>query len=126
MLQIVSTLCFLIAGLINFAPIVGVLSTDRMQDLYGITIEYPDLAILMRHRAILFGIVGGIMLAAVVQPSLRPLALLIGLASMLPFMALVFSIPDAGEKLHRIAVIDLVATILLVAGASIEYFSVRA
>ena len=51
-----------------------------MQGLYGIPIDEPNLAILMRHRAVLFGLLGVFMLIAAFRPLYQPLALIAGFA----------------------------------------------
>ena len=40
---------FIIVGLINIYPLIGVLSTDTLTQLYGIPFEGSDLIILMRN-----------------------------------------------------------------------------
>ncbi len=57
-MKILTNALFLIAAFVNLAPVSGVLSADVLEGLYGITLEDPNLVILMRHRAVLFGIVG--------------------------------------------------------------------
>jgi hypothetical protein len=47
-----------VVGIIHQLPLTGVLSVSRLQVLYGVTITDPNLEILMRHRAVLFGILG--------------------------------------------------------------------
>ena len=49
---------FALAGLINVIPVTGALSAARLEVLYGLRFEDPSLVILMRHRAVLLGIVG--------------------------------------------------------------------
>jgi hypothetical protein len=56
----------LIVGIIHLLPLSGVLSAHRLQILYGIVIEDPNLEILMRHRAVLFGLLGAFLIAAAV------------------------------------------------------------
>jgi hypothetical protein len=46
-----------IAALIHLAPIIGLFSVARMEALYGVSLSDPTMALLMRHRALLFGIV---------------------------------------------------------------------
>ena len=55
-----------IVGVINFLPVMGVLSAARLSQAYAIELDGNDLVILMRQRALLFGIVGMVCLAAVV------------------------------------------------------------
>ena len=46
----------LLVGLLNFYPVIGAAGAARLSALYGLPIEKPDMAILMRHRALLFGL----------------------------------------------------------------------
>ena len=45
-----------VVAVINLLPLSGVLGTDRLHALYGVSFDEPNLAILMRHRAVLFGL----------------------------------------------------------------------
>ena len=47
-----------LVGLIHLLPLSGVLSADQLASLYGLSFSEPNLAILMRHRAVLFGLLG--------------------------------------------------------------------
>ena len=49
------TLCLIIVGLINLAPVLGVLSAQRLEQGYDILLPSNELIVLMRHRALLFG-----------------------------------------------------------------------
>lgn len=100
-------------GLINFAPLLGVMNVERLNALYGVDITSPDLALLMRHRAVLFGIVGGYILYSVAKPSHRPTAAFFGFISMISFMALHFVSDGTNSALERIFQIDAVAVALL-------------
>ena len=77
----------------------------------------PDLVILMRHRAVLFGIVGGLLIASAFHVPLRPVALGAGLVSMLSFAVIAHLVGGYNAALGRLVVIDLVASVLLVLGA---------
>ena len=52
----------------------------------GSELSDPSLIVLMRHRAVLFGIVGGILLAGAADRTLRPMALGVGLVSVVTFL----------------------------------------
>ena len=67
--------CLLLAALIHLLPVAGVLGAERLQALYGIPIGDPNLLLLMRHRAVLFGVVGVLLATAAFVPALRSVAL---------------------------------------------------
>ena len=66
------------AGLINFLPVMGLISASRLQALYSIELSDPNLVVLMRHRALLFGLLGGFMIWSAFNPSLLPAAFIMG------------------------------------------------
>jgi hypothetical protein len=51
-----------LVGLMNLLPVSGALSSSRLQGLYGVVLRDANLSILLRHRAVLFGVVGGLLL----------------------------------------------------------------
>jgi hypothetical protein len=67
-----------IVAIIHLLPLSGVLSSERLSSLYGLSFDEPNLAILMRHRAVLFGLLGSFMLFAAFRPSLQAAALVVG------------------------------------------------
>ena len=74
MLRIVTTLLFLGAAVINLGPVLGVLSAGQLEAAYGVKLDDPNLVILMRHRALLFGVVGGLLVVAAFYVRMRPAA----------------------------------------------------
>ena len=54
----VATGLLVLVGIIHLLPVAGVLGVDRLAALYGIALSEPNIEILMRHRAILFGLLG--------------------------------------------------------------------
>ena len=102
-------LLLLIAGIIHLLPLAGVLGGDRLNALYGLALDEPNLQILMRHRAVLFGLLGALLVAAAFIPGLRTLALLGGLLSVISFLLLAWSAPLYNEALRRVVVADWVA-----------------
>lgn len=103
----------ILVGLINLAPAVGVVSQTQLFRLYGVAIDNQDLLLMMRHRAVLLGLVGAMLVAAAWLPGLRIAACIVGLISMVSYVALVLASGDVGEPLGRIAVIDGVAIVVL-------------
>jgi hypothetical protein len=108
-----------VPGVIHLLPLSGVLGAEALTRLYGLDFSTPDLEILMRHRAVLFGMLGVLLCAAAFKPALRKLALLAGLASVVSFLVLAFSVGGYGEGVARIVTADWVALICLVGAAGL-------
>ena len=102
-----------IVGLINLFPVIGITSPEVLIRLYDIDALDGDLLILMRHRALLFGIIGAFIGYSAFVHHLRPAAIVIGLASMLGFTVLAFTAGELGEKLYNVAIIDALASLAL-------------
>ena len=58
----------ILVGLIHLLPLSGVLGSERLASLYGLSFSEPNLAILMRHRAVLFGLLGVLLDTCCVSP----------------------------------------------------------
>lgn len=112
-LSTLTSVSIFLVGLINLLPVIGVLGGERLASAYGITIDGPDLEILLRHRALLFGIIGGFVLTSLWLPDLRMAALALAGISMAGFLCVHWIVGDAGRELGRIAVIDLVGMVFL-------------
>lgn len=102
-----------IAGVVNVYPAVGILGSSQLSKLYGLSFEETNLLILMRHRAVLFGVVGAFMIYAAFDRNLQVLAFIIGLVSMLSFVALVLLSGGYNSQLARVLIADIVASILV-------------
>lgn len=116
----------LLAALVNLLPVVGVLSTSRLEGLYGVVVQDPNLAILLRHRAVLFAIVAGLLALAAFHPPLRALAIAAGLISMLSFVAVAGLVGEYNPLLRRVVLVDVAASLALVAAGLLDYLSVTA
>ncbi|WP_339408973.1 phosphopantetheine adenylyltransferase [Pseudomonas sp. EA_35y_Pfl2_R5] len=121
MLQKVVSALLIIAGIIHLLPLSGVLGAERLAQLYGLAFEEPNLLLLMRSRAVLFGLLGAFLVYAAFRPALQPLALIGGLVSVLSFLLLAWSSPTYNEALRRVVIADwlalaclLIATLLVV------------
>jgi hypothetical protein len=114
--KIVSTL-LIIVGLINFIPVIGVVSGAGLESMYGVALQDGNLIILMRHRALLFGLLGALIVAAAFRTELWPAAYLAGFVSMLGFIALAYAQGDFGPFIRKIVIADIVASVLLAVAA---------
>jgi hypothetical protein len=108
---------FLVPGVIHLMPLVGLTGAEGLARLYGLDFSDPNLEILMRHRAVLFGLVGGLLLGAAFHAALRGAALIVGFVSLMSFLALAWSVGGYNDAVHRVVVADLIALACLVAAA---------
>lgn len=115
MSKIVSA-ALLLAGAIHLAPVIGVLGPDRLASLYGLDISEPNLAILMRHRAVLFGLLGAFLVFAAFRRALHGTALVTASVSVLAFLGLAWSVGSFNAHIARVITVDLVALGALVIG----------
>ena len=110
----------LVAASINLAPVLGVASTERMSALYGVALEDPNLQILMRHRAVLFGVVGGLLLVAAFHPPSRATGYVVGFTSMVSFLVIAWAVGGYGAEIRRVMIVDWVG-IAALAGAALVH-----
>jgi hypothetical protein len=109
-----------VVGLIHLAPVTGVLGVERLAILYGLAFDEPNLAILMRHRAILFGLLGLFLVFAAFKPGLQNLAFVAGFASVVSFLALAGSAGGYNAQVARIVAGDVVALVCLILGLAVR------
>ncbi|EFQ82155.1 hypothetical protein HMPREF0063_12679 [Aeromicrobium marinum DSM 15272] len=113
-MEVVIGVLLVVAAVIHALPVIGVVSSERVAALYAITVDGTDLAVLLRHRAVLFGVLAGLLVAAVLDPDLRgPVAVAV-LVSDLAFAALAIGAREIGRSLRRVLVADIVSIIALV------------
>ncbi len=116
-MRYVVTAMLVIAGLVHLLPLSGVLGIERLAILYGLPFDEPNLAILMRHRAVLFGLVGSFLLFAAFKPALQSIAILGGMISVVSFLYLAHSVGSYNAHIARVVLVDVVALLCLVVGA---------
>jgi hypothetical protein len=109
----------LLVGAVNFLPLAGVLGADKLTVLYGLSFQGSDLAILMRHRAILFGLIGAFIMLSAFRPVLRPYAIVAGFVSMLSFVALALAAGDYNAYLGKVVMVDVAASVVLAAASAL-------
>lgn len=114
------TAAYLAVGLLNLLPVVGVTGAARLESLYGVGVDSPDLELLLRHRALLLGLVGAVLAAAAWHPPLRATAAILGLVSMGTFVVLALPVGLQGPAIARVFWADVVglAVLLAAVGAS--------
>jgi hypothetical protein len=112
-----------IVGVIHLLPLMGVFGVERLEAVYGVVIDDPNLAILLRHRAVLFGIFGAFMFLAAFTPGWRFAALIGGFISVVSFVWLAKSVGGYNPLVQRVVTVDLVALGCLCVAAAAYFVS---
>ena len=110
-------------GLINFLPVIGIISAEKLSAAYAVELIGNDIVILMRHRALLFGLIGGFMLYSVWKPSYQSVAMVMAAISMLGFLFFVAAADHYNTSITKIAIIDLIGLAGLAIAAGLKYLS---
>ena len=117
MVNRITIVCLALAGVIHLLPLPGVLGAPQLGRLYGIAVDDPNLAILLQHRAVLFGLLGVLLIAAAFRPELRAIALIAGLASTVSFLVIAWGVGGYNPQIARFLAADIAAVALLLAAA---------
>lgn len=114
----VVTLLLLAIAVVHLLPVAGVAGVERLQGLYGVEIADRNLEILMRHRAVLFGILGAFIGYAAFRPALQPAAMLLAFVNIVSFLYLACSAGGFNAQVRMVVTVDAVAAVLVVAAAA--------
>jgi len=125
MRHLISAMLIAVA-IIHLLPLSGALGSERLSALYGIRFDEPNLAILMRHRAVLFGLLGVFLVYAAFRPSFQLAALVAGFVSVMSFLFLAWSVGGYKAQVGRVFIADIVALICLIVGAAAYAYLPRA
>jgi uncharacterized BrkB/YihY/UPF0761 family membrane protein len=108
----------LVGAVIHLLPVIGVLGAERLAGLYGVPVVEENLLIFMRHRAVLFGLLGVFLVYAAFRPEVQVPAFAGGLVSVVSFLALAWMSGGYNANIARVVAVDVVALVCLVAGAA--------
>ena len=119
----VVTALLLIIAIIHLLPLAGVLGVGRLEALYSVEISGNDLEILMRHRAVLFGLLGAFFVYAAFVPSVQPLAFVGAFVSIASFFYLAFTVGGYNAALGRVVIADVIAAVCLAVAVIVRFSS---
>lgn len=102
----------LLAAAIHLAPLPGVFGAVQLASLYGLTGIDDASELLLRHRALMFGLDGALLLLALLKPHLRMTAIALTLASDIGFLLLATT-TTLSLPLQRVAAFDALAIVAL-------------
>ena len=106
-----------LVAVIHAFPVVGVLGATKLSQLYGIAVQDPNLELVLRHRAVLFGLLAAFLAYAALRPELHRLALVAGFVSVISFLVLAQPSSSLNTALTTVVRVDWLALALLVVGA---------
>ncbi|GJM10454.1 MAG: hypothetical protein DHS20C11_27300 [Lysobacteraceae bacterium] len=108
-MKLVLIIGFWLAAAIHLVPVVGLLGVDKLNALYGLNISDPSLEVLMRHRAVMFGLLGGLLAYAPFRPTLVWPALIGGFVSATSFIVIALLVGGYNGAVQGIVHGDLLA-----------------
>ena len=118
MRKIIAILLFVV-GVIHLLPLVGIAGPEKLATLYGIQVGEPNLAILMRHRAVLFGLLGAFMCYSAFRPNLQLFSLIGGFISVGSFLWLAWTTGGYNAMVGKVVVADVFALLFLFVASSL-------
>ena len=121
-MHILISAMLIVVAVIHLLPLVGVLGGERLTQLYGVAFDEPNVAILMRHRSVLFGMLGSFFAFAAFAPVYQPLAFIAGFVSVISFLWIAVCASGYSANVRRVVVADVAALICLVIGAAAYAF----
>ncbi len=110
-MTILGQIFLMIAALINLAPMVGIASGSRIAKMYEIDVSDPNVEILMRHRAVLFGLIGAVMVWGVFAQHMFMPAAIIGFISMLSYLVLALAAKSYNQALRKVLIADIIGIV---------------
>ncbi|KAA1395480.1 phosphopantetheine adenylyltransferase [Aeromicrobium ginsengisoli] len=116
-MTVVIAVALVLSGAIHLLPLIGVAGPSRVARMYDVRVDGPDLAVLLVHRAVLFGLLGALLIAAAFVDDLQPYAIGAGLVSDVAFVAVARANPGINAAMQRVVRADVVSIVLLVVAA---------
>ena len=116
---IVPAVLLLVAAM-HALPLVGVLGASKLSSLYGIEVQEPNLEILLRHRAVLFGLLAALLTYCAFQPQLHRLGLVAAFVSVATFLAFAQIVGGYNSSLATVVRVDIIALVLLIIGGAVH------
>ncbi len=114
-----------LVGIIHVIPISGVLGSAALTRLYGIPIDDPSLVVLMRHRAVMFALLGALLLGAAWRPDWQVAATVTGLVSTASFVVLAWHTGGYNAAVARVVLADWIAIAALLVVALLLWMQGR-
>lgn len=112
----IAAAALLVAGIVHLLPLSGALGGPRLEVLYGVVPDDATTVLLLRHRAVLFGLLGAGLLVAAFRPAWHVAACALALVSVVSFLLLAPGDAALTPAVARVLLVDRVVGVLLVVG----------
>ena len=119
---IVTGLVVLVGGL-NLTPAIVFFAPERSLSLYAIELGEPNLSIVMRHRAVLLGLLGLALIYGALKKEFLVPAIVAALIGKVAFLFLVYTSTGANAEIGRVALFDIGAIAVLLTALGLHVFA---
>lgn len=113
----------LLVGVLNLTPAIVFFAPERSLTLYAIELSEPNLSIVMRHRAVLLGLLGAALIYGAFRKEFLVPAIIAALIGKAAFLFLVYSSAAANAELGRVALFDIAAIVVLLTALGLHLFA---
>ena len=115
------TFSLVIVGIINVLPVLGLFGVKNLETAYNINLPSEDMALLMQHRALLFGLLGGLILYSAFVPIYQNVAMTMAAASMVGFAILVHWVGSTNPAILKVLYIDYIGIFFLLLAIILKF-----
>jgi len=123
MTQWIVTALLILVGVLNLAPGIVFFAPESSVSLYSIDLIDPDLAVAMRHRAVMLALLGAALIFAAVRKDVLVPVVVAALIGKLAFLFLVYTTSGVNAELGRVAFFDIGAVVLLLIALVLHLFA---
>jgi hypothetical protein len=110
----------LLIGLLHTPPAISGLSAHKLATLYKVDTSDRVLLVLLHHRAVLFALLAAACYYAAFTQTLAVEVSIAAFIAMLSFVGISLAIPHQSPAIKKIALADVVGTVVLAAGWAIQ------
>jgi hypothetical protein len=115
-MTLLTLIALALSAVVHALPAVALIGRSHLERAYGVSLEDPGVVLLLRHRAVLFGILAAAAVAALFSEALRTPVLVASLVSVGSYVILWRGQHVRSAKLDRVARVDVVMVVVLGAG----------
>lgn len=112
-----------LVGVLNLTPAIVFFAPERSLALYAIELDEPNLSIVMRHRAVMLGLLGLALIYGALKKEFLVPAIVAALIGKAAFLFLVYTSTGANAEIGRVALFDFGAIAVLLTALGLHVFA---